>query len=230
MAMMKPFWRRCGTDWEAFASYAFNKSHSTCYAFVAFQTGYLKAHYPGEYMSSVLTHNQSNIEKVTFFMEECRRMGVPVLGPDINESQVDFSVNKKGEIRFGLGAIKGVGEAAVEEIIRERGENGPFTTLFDLTSRVSLRAVNKKTLEGLAIGGALDCFETIHRAQYFFPEDSDEPNLLEKAIRYGSNAQNNESNNQQSLFGGTQMVTLTEPTIPACEPWPLIKNWEKKRK
>jgi DNA polymerase-3 subunit alpha len=217
------------TDWEAFASYAFNKSHSTCYAFVAFQTGYLKAHYPGEYMSSVLTHNQSNIEKVTFFMEECKRMGTLVLGPDVNESQVDFSVNKKGEIRFGLGAIKGVGEAAVEEIIKNREENGPFTTLFDLTSRVNLRAVNKKTLEGLAIGGALDCFENIHRAQYFFPEESEEPNLLEKAIRFGSNAQNNESNNQQSLFGGTQMVTLTEPTIPPCEPWPLIKKLNKEK-
>jgi DNA polymerase III subunit alpha len=217
------------TDWEAFASYAFNKSHSTCYAFVAFQTGYLKAHYPGEYMASVLTHNQSNIEKVTFFMEECKRMGVPVLGPDVNESQVDFSVNKKGEIRFGLGAIKGVGEAAVEEIIRERDENGPFKTLFDLTSRVNLRAVNKKTLEGLALGGGLDCFENIHRAQFFFPEGGDEPNLLEKAIRYGSNAQNNESANQQSLFGGTQMVTLTEPTIPACEPWTLITKLAKEK-
>jgi DNA polymerase-3 subunit alpha len=217
------------TDWEAFASYAFNKSHSTCYAFVAFQTGYLKAHYPGEYMASVLTHNQSNIEKVTFFMEECRRMGVPVLGPDVNESQVNFAVNKKGEIRFGLGAIKGVGEAAVEEIIREREANGPFKTLFDLTSRVNLRAVNKKTLEGLTLGGALDCFENIHRAQYFFPEESDEPNLLEKAIRYGSNMQNNESNNQQSLFGGTQTVTLTEPTIPPCEPWTLIKKLGKEK-
>ncbi len=217
------------TDWEAFASYAFNKSHSTCYAFVAFQTGYLKAHYPGEYMASVLTHNQSNIEKVTFFMEECKRMGVPVLGPDVNESQVDFSVNKKGEIRFGLGAIKGVGEAAVEEIIKERDENGPFKTLFDLTSRVNLRAVNKKTLEGLALGGGLDCFENIHRAQFFFPEGGDEPNLLEKAIRYGSNAQNNESANQQSLFGGTQMVTLTEPTIPACEPWTLITKLAKEK-
>jgi DNA polymerase-3 subunit alpha len=217
------------TDWEAFAQYAFNKSHSTCYAFVAFQTGYLKAHYPAEYMSSVLTHNQSNIEKVTFFMEECKRMGLPVLGPDVNESQVNFSVNKKGEIRFGLGAIKGVGEAAVEEIIRERDENGPFKTLFDLTSRVNLRAVNKKTLEGLALGGGLDCFSTIHRAQFFAPEASDEPNLLEKAIRYGSNAQNNESANQQSLFGGTQMVTLTEPTIAACEPWTLITKLAKEK-
>jgi DNA polymerase-3 subunit alpha len=217
------------TDWEAFAQYAFNKSHSTCYAFVAFQTGFLKAHYPAEYMASVLTHNQGNIEKVTFFMEECKRMGVPVLGPDINESEVDFAVNVKGEIRFGMGAIKGVGEAAVEEIIRVRTESGPFITLFDLTSRISPRAVSKKTLEGLVNGGALDCFQNIHRAQYFFPEESEEPNLLEKAVRYGSNAQNNESNNQQSLFGGTQQVTLTEPTIPPCEPWNLIKKLAREK-
>jgi DNA polymerase-3 subunit alpha len=217
------------TDWEAFAQYAFNKSHSTCYAFVAFQTGFLKAHYPAEYMASVLTHNQGNIEKVTFFMEECKRMGVPVLGPDINESEVDFAVNVKGEIRFGMGAIKGVGEAAVEEIIRVRTESGPFITLFDLTSRVSPRAVSKKTLEGLVNGGALDCFQNIHRAQYFFPEESEEPNLLEKAVRYGSNAQNNEINNQQSLFGGTQQVTLTEPSIPPCEPWNLIKKLAREK-
>jgi len=217
------------TDWEAFAQYAFNKSHSTCYAFVAFQTGYLKAHYPCEYMASVLTHNQGNIEKVTFFMEECKRMSIPVLGPDINESQVNFAVNKKGEIRFGLGAIKGVGEAAVEEIIKEREVGGPFTSLFNVTSRVNPRAVSKKTLEGLAFGGGLDCFENLHRAQFFFPEGSDEPNLLEKAIRYGSNAQNNESANQQSLFGGTQTVTLTEPIIPPCEPWNLIKKLAKEK-
>lgn len=217
------------TDWEAFASYAFNKSHSTCYAFVAFQTGYLKAHYPAEYMASVLTHNQGNIEKVTFFMEECRRMGVPVLGPDVNESQVNFAVNKRGEIRFGLGAIKGVGEAAVEEIIQERDANGPYKSLFDLTSRVNLRAVNKKTLEGLALGGGLDCFTTLHRAQFFFPENIEEPNLLEKALRYGSNVQNNESANQQSLFGGAQTITLTEPIIPPCEPWTLLKKLAKEK-
>jgi DNA polymerase III subunit alpha len=217
------------TDWEAFASYAFNKSHSTCYAYVAFQTGYLKAHYPGEYMSALLTNNQSNIDKVTFFMEECKRMGIPVLGPDVNESQVNFSVNKKGEIRFGLGAIKGVGEAAVQSLIEEREANGPFTGIFDLTKRVNLRTVNKKTLEGLAYAGAFDSFSTIHRAQYFHPEESDEPNLLEKAIRFANNLQANENANQQSLFGGTTMVTLTEPTIPPCEPWGLMKKLHKEK-
>ncbi len=217
------------TDWEAFASYAFNKSHSTCYAFVAFQTGYLKAHYPAEYMACVLTHNQSNIDKVTFFMEECRRMGIPVLGPDVNESEVNFAVNKKGEIRFGLGAIKGVGEGAVEILIQERTTNGPFTSLFDLTKRVNLRAVNKKTLEGLAYAGAFDCFGNVHRAQYFASAGTDEPNVLEKAIRYGSNAQNNDSANQQSLFGGVSTVTLTEPVIPACEPWSLMEKLHKEK-
>ena len=217
------------TDWEAFASYAFNKSHSTCYAFVAFQTGYLKAHYPAEYMSALLTNNQSNIDKVTFFMEECKRMGIAVLGPDVNESDVNFAVNKKGEIRFGLGAIKGVGEAAVQALIEERKTNGAFSGIFDLTKRVNLRAVNKKTLEGFAYAGALDGFGSIHRAQYFHPEGGDEPNLLEKAIRFANNAQANEHANQQSLFGGATTVTLTEPTIPACEQWSLMHKLHKEK-
>lgn len=217
------------TDWEAFASYAFNKSHSTCYAFVAFQTGYLKAHYPGEYMSALLTNNQSNIDKVTFFMEECKRMGINVLGPDVNESQVNFAVNKKGEIRFGLGAIKGVGENAVHELIAERDKNGPFANIFDLTKRVNLRSINKKTLEGLAFAGAFDGFYNVHRAQYFHPEGGDEPNLLEKAIRFANNASANESANQQSLFGGTTMVTLAEPTIPPCEPWGLMEKLRREK-
>ncbi len=218
------------TDWEAFASYAFNKSHSTCYAFVAFQTGYLKAHYPGEYMSALLTNNQSNIDKVTFFMEECKRMGINVLGPDVNESQVNFSVNKKGEIRFGLGAIKGVGEGAVQEIINEREKNGAFTSIFDLTKRMmNYRAVNKKVLEGLAFAGAFDSFPNIHRAQYFHPETGDEPNLLEKALRYASNAAANENANQQSLFGGATTVALAEPIIPPCEPWGLMRKLHKEK-
>jgi DNA polymerase-3 subunit alpha len=216
------------TDWEAFASYAFNKSHSTCYAFVAFQTGYLKAHYPGEYMSALLTNNQGNIDKVTFFMEECRRMGIPVLGPDVNESQVNFAVNKKGEIRFGLGAIKGVGEAAVEVLIKEREENGPFKSLFDLTKRVNVRAVNKKTIEGLALAGALDCFGNVHRAQYF-AKGQDEVNAIEKAIRYASAAQSNEAANQQSLFGEASMVTLAEPVIPPAEPWNLMEKLRQEK-
>ena len=147
------------TDWEAFAQYAFNKSHSTCYAFVAYQTAYLKAHYPSEYMAAVLNHAGS-IEKITFFMEECKRMGLKVLGPDINESQKGFAVNKKGEIRFGLGGLKGVGEAAVESIIEERRKHGPYSSVFDLIKRVNQRVVNKKSLESLAISGAFDFVPT----------------------------------------------------------------------
>jgi DNA polymerase-3 subunit alpha len=143
------------TDWEAFAQYAFNKSHSTCYAFVAYQTAYLKAHYPSEYMAAVLNHAGS-IEKITFFMEECKRMGLKVLGPDINESKKGFAVNQKGEIRVGLGGLKGVGEAAVEGAIEERHRNGPFTTVFDLIKRINQRTVNKKTLESLVYAGAFD--------------------------------------------------------------------------
>jgi len=217
------------TDWEAFASYAFNKSHSTCYAFVAFQTGYLKAHYPAEYMASLLTHNQSNIEKVTFFMEECKRMGVPVLGPDINESRENFAPNKKGEIRCGLAGLKGVGDAAVGELLKEREANGPYKNIFDLTYRVNLRTVNKKSIEVLALAGAFDSFTDIHRAQYFFPENGEEPNLIEKAIRYASATQANQLANQQSLFGGGSLVQLAAPTIQPCEPWSLIETLKKEK-
>lgn len=210
------------TDWEAFAQYAFNKSHSTCYAYVAYHTAYLKAHYPAEYMAAVLTTNLGNIEKVSFFMEECRRMGVPVLGPDVNESYATFSVNKTGQIRFGLNAIKGVGEAAVEAIIQERA-NGPYESIFDLTKRVNLRAVNKKTLEALALAGGFDCFQNITRAQYF-ASGSDEIPTIEKAIRYGNSVQANAASNVMSLFGAVSGVVLPEPPIPSAEPWNLMQQ------
>ncbi len=173
------------TDWEAFAQYAFNKSHSTCYAFVAYQTAYLKAHYPAEYMAAVLNHAGS-IEKITFFMEECKRMGLKVLGPDINESRKGFSVNDKGEIRIGLGGLKGVGEAAVEGIIDERNRKGPYPSIFDLVKRVNQRAVNKKSLECLAYSGAFDGFRELHRAQYFHVPDGDSMTGLEKIIKFGN--------------------------------------------
>ena len=156
------------TDWEAFASYAFNKSHSTCYAFVAFQTAYLKAHYPAEFMASVLTHNKNDITKLTFFLQECKRMGLEVLGPDINESASEFSVNVEGHVRFGLSALKGVGEGPVAGILEEREANGKFTGVFDLLTRLDQGKINKKVLESLSLGGAFDCFEEIHRAQFFF--------------------------------------------------------------
>ena len=215
------------TDWEAFASYAFNKSHSTCYAFVAFQTAYLKAHYPAEYMASVLTHNLGTIDKITFFMEECRRMGIPVLGPDVNESLYDFSVNQQGQIRFGLGAVKGVGENAVISIIDERTKEGPYESIFDLTRRVSSKAMNKKCLESLVQAGALDSLGSIERSRYFAIDPKDNANGIEKAIRFGSALQNKQGSMQNSLFGDDHEETIALPVIPEGEFW---NNLEKLRK
>lgn len=211
------------TDWEAFASYAFNKSHSTCYAFVAFQTAYLKANYPSEYMASVLTHNLSNIDKITMFMEECKRMGMSVLGPDINESIYKFSVNENGQIRFGLGAVKGVGEAAVISIIEERNEKGKFRDIFDLVKRVNLRAANKKTFESLVNAGAFDSFN-VHRATYFYQELNENANFLEKTLRFGANYQDSLSSAQSSLFGTGAASQIPEPRIPVCEEWGFLQK------
>ncbi|MEI9934551.1 MAG: DNA polymerase III subunit alpha, partial [Ferruginibacter sp.] len=208
------------TDWEAFAQYAFNKSHSTCYAFVAYQTAYLKAHYPSEYMAAVLNHAGS-IEKITFFMEECKRMGLKVLGPDVNESQNGFAINKKGEIRFGFSGLKGVGEAAIESLIEERDKHGHFISIYDLAKRINQRTVNKKSLESLAYSGAFDCFKDIHRAQYFFQVPGEPPGL-EKLIRFGSIFQSQAANTSNTLFGDLQMPEITTPKLPVCEPWPLI--------
>ena len=214
-------------DWEAFAQYAFNKSHSVCYAYVAFHTAYFKTHYPAEFMAATLDNASGDIDQIAFFMEECRRMGLNIFGPDVNKSEVKFSVNKEGELRFGLAAIKGVGEAAVEEIIAERKKSGAFKSIFDLTKRVSLRAVTKKTLEGLVFGGAFDCFEGTHRAQYFsVNEDS---SIIEKAIKFSNALQANENANQQSLFGGSISVSLPEPIIPAAETWSLMEQLKKEK-
>jgi len=204
-------------DWEAFAAYAFNKSHSTCYSVISFHTAYLKAHYPAEFMASVLTHNMNDIKKVTFYMEECKRMRLKVLGPDINESVLKFNVNKKGEIRFGLGAIKGVGEAAVENIIIERTKNGYFSSIYSVTKRVELRSVNKRTLENLALAGAFDSFENEHRAMYFH-ELKEGYSFLNKAIRFG-NAYQESLNAPPNLFGSVEGVELPEPPMPNCDPW-----------
>jgi DNA polymerase-3 subunit alpha len=204
-------------DWEAFAAYAFNKSHSTCYSVIAFHTAYLKAHYPAEYMASVLTHNMNDIKKVTFFMEECKRMRLKVLGPDINESAYKFNVNDKGEIRFGLGAIKGVGEGAVETIVNDRKENGYYDSIFTLTKRVDLRSVNKRTLENLVLAGAFDSFEGEHRAMYFH-ELKEGYTFLNKAIRYG-NAYQESLDAPPDLFGSVEGVELPAPPIPQCEEW-----------
>ena len=210
------------TDWEAFAQYAFNKSHSTCYAFVAYQTAYLKAHYPSEYMAAVLNHAGS-IDKITFFMEECKRMGLTVLGPDINESQNGFAVNQKGEIRFGFSGLKGVGENAIENIIEERTKHGHFTSAFDLAKRVNQRAANKKSLESLIYSGAFDCFKDISRAQYFYAAPGDNQGL-EKILKFGSVFQFQNASVSNTLFGDLQMPDIVPPKLAICEPWPLAEQ------
>ncbi|MBL7829048.1 MAG: DNA polymerase III subunit alpha [Saprospiraceae bacterium] len=216
------------TDWEAFASYAFNKSHSTCYAFVAYQTAYLKAHYPSEYMAAVLTHSQGNIEKTTFFLEECRRMGLMVKGPDVNESEVNFSVNKKGDIRYGMGAVKGVGEAAVESLIEERQKNGHFRDVFDFMRRCNLRTVNKRVLESLVYAGAFDGYG-IPRA-VFFAEVEKDVNYLERLLRYGSSYQEDKVMSANSLFGDlSDSVSIPEPQAPKVQEWGLILKLQKER-
>jgi len=216
------------TDWEAFAQYAFNKSHSTCYALVAYQTAYLKAHYPGEYMAAVLNHAGS-IEKITFFMEECKRMGLKVLGPDINESLKGFAVNNNGEIRFGLGGLKGVGEAAIESAIQERSRNGHYKDIFDFIKRVNQRSVNKKSLESLAYSGAFDCFKDIHRAQYFYVPNGDTANGIERIIRFGNVFQTNKQQSSNSLFGESVMPEIATPRLPSCEEWTLTEKLDHEK-
>ncbi len=216
------------TDWEAFAQYAFNKSHSTCYAFVAYQTAYLKAHYPAEFMAAVL-NNQGNIDKIKFYMEECQRMGLQVLGPDVNESLKGFSVSEESVIRFGMNAIKGVGEAAVEDLIKEREENGLYQSPFDLVSRVNQRTVNKKSLENLVLAGAFDNFPELHRAQYFFAPPTDPVTGLERLVRFGNQFQANQSQSSNSLFGDSQMPEIKPPDIPICDTWPLPELLEKEK-
>ncbi|MEZ4738564.1 MAG: DNA polymerase III subunit alpha [Flavobacteriales bacterium] len=212
------------TDWEAFAQYAFNKSHSTCYAFVAYQTAWLKATYPAEYMASVLTHNQTSIDKVTFFMEECRRMGIPVLGPDVNESQFQFSVNKAGQIRFGLGAVKGVGEGAVDAIVSERVENGPYTNVYDLMRRVNLRSANRKALESLALAGAFDGMG-MDRAHFFHSGGEGKPTFIETLVRYGQQHQDGADSSQVSMFDMAEgEAAIPEPAIPQIEGWSALEQ------
>ena len=208
------------TDWEAFASYAFNKSHATCYAFVAYQTAYLKAHYPSEYMAAVL-NCASNIEKITFFMEESKRMGIDVLPPDVNESFKGFAVNKQGQVRFGLGGLKGVGEAAIENLLEERQKEGPFKNIFDFIKRVNQRAVNKKSLEALVMSGAFDSFPELHRAQYFHKPEGETLTGLDRIVKFGQQVTAG-SSNMGSLFGADDLPDVEPPKIPPCDAWPLI--------
>jgi DNA polymerase-3 subunit alpha len=222
-AILEKIWK----DWEAFAEYAFNKSHSTCYAWIAYQTAYLKANYPAEYMAAVLSNNMSDIKQVSFFMEECKRMGLQVLGPCVNESIYKFSVNEEYAIRFGMGAIKGVGGNAVQTIVDIR-KDGKYKSIFDVAKRVDLRAANKKAFENLALAGGFDSFENTHRAQYFH-DDGDNITFLEKAIRYGSKYQENENSSQVSLFGEASEVQIPEPLVPPCEEWSTMEKLAREK-
>lgn len=215
-------------DWESFAHYAFNKSHSTCYALIAFQTGYLKAHYPAEYMAAVLSRNINDIKKITSFMDETRRMGIEVLGPDVNESHVKFTVNKDGNIRFGLGAIKGVGESAVIQLIEEREKNGLFKNIYDLVERVNLNALNKKTLEAMAVAGAFDCFPEISRARYF-SLDTKGISFIESLIRYGNNAKTVRNSSKMTLFGEAGGFEIQRPEPVECPDWPKLEKLNREK-
>jgi len=215
-------------DWEAFASYAFNKSHSTCYAWIAYQTAYLKANYPAEYMASVLSNNMNDIKNITFFMGECKRMRLDVLGPDINESYYKFAVNKDNAIRFGMGAIKGVGASAVNAIVSERKNNGNYTSIFDLSKRVELRAANKKAFDSLAAAGAFDCFNSIHRAQYF-NDIGDGITFIEKIIKHGGKFQANKNSAQVSLFQNSSDVQVAELQVPETKQWNTIEKLSRER-
>ena len=215
------------TDWEAFASYAFNKSHSTCYAWVAYQTAYLKANYTAEFMAAQLSNNMNDIKEVTNLMDEARRQGVPVLGPDVNESAFKFTVNKEGAIRFGLGAMRGVGEGAVIAIVEGR-EGTEYSSLFDFATRVNLKDCNKRVFEALALGGGFDSFG-LHRAQFFAPDHKDRP-LVELAVKYGAATQESANSAQASLFGGEDgAMDIPEPPIPECEPWASMDLLNKER-
>ncbi|HWS60810.1 MAG TPA: DNA polymerase III subunit alpha [Flavobacterium sp.] len=214
-------------DWKAFAEYAFNKSHSTCYAWIAYQTAYLKANYPAEYMAAVLSNNMSDIKQVSFFMEECKRMGLKVLGPDVNESYYKFTVNDDYAVRFGMGAVKGVGSGAVATIVENR-KNSKYKSIFDLAKKIDLRAANKKAFENLALAGGFDSFTDTTRAQYFH-DDGDGITFYEKAIRYGAKFQENENSSQVSLFGESSDVQIAEPVVPPCEDWSTMEKLAKEK-
>ena len=215
-------------DWEKFAAYAFNKSHSVCYAFIGYQTAYLKAHYPAEFMAACMSNNMSDIKQISFFMEACKRSGLEVLGPDINESFLKFSVNKSGAIRFGMGAIKGVGANAVNAIVLERKEHGNYTSIFDIAKRIDSRAANKKVFDGLILSGALDSLAEVYRSQYFALDDKNQT-FIEKALRFGSKYQEHKNASQVSLFGETSEVQFDEPKFPDCEPWGVMEKLAKEK-
>ena len=216
------------TDWEKFASYAFNKSHATCYSWVAYQTAYLKANYPSEYMAAVMSRSLSNITDITKLMDECKAMGIQVLGPDVNESNLKFTVNKHGDIRFGLGAVKGVGEAAVQSIMDERRANGPYKGIFDFVQRVNLNACNKKNMECLALSGGFDSFPELKREQFFAVNSKGEV-FLETLMRYGNRYQADKAAAVNSLFGGENVIDIATPEILPAERWGDLERLNKER-
>jgi DNA polymerase-3 subunit alpha len=218
-------------DWEAFASYAFNKSHSVCYAYIAYQTGYLKANFPAEFMAANLSRNLNNITDITKLMTECKRMKLNVLGPDVNESFIKFTANKNGDIRFGMGAIKGVGAGAAQDVISAREKHGEFKTIFDVVERVNLQTVNKKNLEALAMAGAFDNLNGIRRSSLFAGDDENDPtSFIEKLIRYGNKIQVEKQSAQQSLFGSlSSSQVIKKPDIPQVEEWPKLILLDKEK-
>ena len=215
------------SDWEKFASYAFNKSHAVCYAWVAYQTAYLKAHYPAEYMAAVLSRSLNNVTELAKQMDECKAMGIKTLGPDVNESHMKFSVNKEGNIRYGLAGVKGVGETAVQAIINER-KNGPFKDIFDFVKRVNLNVCNKKNMECLALSGGFDSFNHFKREQYVYANAKGET-FLDTLIRFGIKYQMDKQMAQNSLFGGENVVEVTNPEAPEAPMWSDLERLDKER-
>ena len=215
------------SDWEKFASYAFNKSHATCYSWVAYQTAYMKAHYPAEYMAALMTRRFSQITEITKLMEECKALKIATLGPDVNESQIGFGVNKHGEIRFGLSAIKGMGASAADSIVRERMENGPYKDIYDFAERVDLSNVNRKAFESLAYSGGFDSFG-LQREQYFAVTGKGDL-FLDTIVRYGQLFQAEKAQQQNSLFGGMDAIDVVHPIAPKAEKWPVIEKLNKER-
>ena len=215
-------------DWTKFASYAFNKSHATCYSWVAYQTAYLKANFPAHYMAAVMSRSLANISDITKLMSECKAIGIDTLGPDVNESRRKFSVDSKGNIRFGLGAVKGLGDSAVEAIIKEREANGPFKGIFDFIQRVPTGACKRNNLESLVLSGAFDCFTELTREQYLALNSKGET-FIDTLARYGSKYQMDKNTAQNSLFGGLDVVEVATPEIPQAEPWSALERLNRER-
>ena len=215
-------------DWKKFASYAFNKSHATCYSWVAYQTAYLKANYPSEYMAAVLSSNLSDVEKLSKYMDECRSMGIEVLGPNINESYQSFSATKDGRIRFGLAGIKGVGVSCVDSIVEERDKNGPYKDIFDFVQRINQGACNRKALESMALAGAFDDFKEIKREDFFEVNPRNEA-FSEILMRFGQRYQASQQEMQNSLFGAFGAIEVATPVIPHAEPWSQLERLNRER-